>query len=187
MSNSNDPINAASQTGQKQESPSTYFVQNRSSEDEMKRLQVQERLITASMNGLLVELDHPEQLKRVLDVGCGMGNWLIDMAQTYPEMSLVGVDISQRMIDAARIQAEQTGVGNRVTFRVMDALRMLEFPVASFDLVNMRLGSSFLRTWDWPKLLQEFRRVLRFEGIVRISDADIVPQSTSATQMSCVI
>jgi SAM-dependent methyltransferase len=52
----------------------------------------------------------------------------------------------------------------------MDALRMLEFPPRSFDLVNQRLGMSWLRTWEWKKLLLECQRVLRSGGIIRITE-----------------
>ncbi len=61
----------------------------------------------------------------------------------------------------------------------MDALRMLEFPNNFFDLVNLRLGVSWMRKWDWPKLLSEFQRVTRPSGVVRITDAEIVLPSTS--------
>src|SRR5262249_3809606 len=68
---------------------------------------------------------------------------------------------------------------DRVEFHVMDALRTLEFPAASFDLVNQRLGVSFLRTWDWPKLLIELLRLTRPGGVVRITDSGVVAPSNS--------
>lgn len=43
----------------------------------------------------------------------------------------------------------------------MDALGGLELPSGYFDLVNQRLGWSFLRTWDWPNLLNEYQRIAR--------------------------
>jgi hypothetical protein len=36
-----------------------------------------------------------------------------------------------------------------------------------------------MRTWDWPKLLGEIKRVLRRGGIARITDIDIGVQGTS--------
>lgn len=60
----------------------------------------------------------------------------------------------------------------------MDALRMLEFPRKYFDLVNQRLGMSYLRTWDWPGLLQEYQRVTKPGGIIRITEADITMSNT---------
>jgi hypothetical protein len=58
---------------QKKEQPSTYFVQDRQSEQELARLAIQDRLITAGMGGVLSEQSDPTSLQRVLDVGCGTG------------------------------------------------------------------------------------------------------------------
>lgn len=138
MSKPNDPP---------RELANTYFVQHRSAQrSEMTRLRIQDQMITTGMGGVLPEQPDPDRFQRVLDVGCGTGDWLIEAAKTYPNMShLVGVDISAKMLAAARAQAEAQRVSDRVQFHLMDALRQLEFPNASFDLVNHRLGSSYLR------------------------------------------
>lgn len=105
----------------------------------------------------------------VLDVGCGAGGWLIETAKTYPHIKkLVGVDISDKMLAYPRVQAQAQQLDGRVEFQAMDALRILEFPPASFDLVNQRLGNSWLRTWEWKKILLEYQRVTRPGGIIRI-------------------
>ncbi len=163
----------------RREHPSTYIVQDRSNDEELNRLRIQDQMITTSMGGVLPEQLNPESFHRVLDVGCGSGSWAIEATQTYPTMSLFGVDISKKMVDYARSQAAAQGVADRVEFAVMDALRMLEFPNNYFDLVNLRLGLSFLRKWDWPKLLSEFQRVTRPGGIVRITEAEIVLPNNS--------
>lgn len=157
----------------RKELASTYVVSDRSSEEELARLQLQERLLTANMGGVLVEQTDPASFGRVLDVGCGPGGWLIETAQTYESLSLlVGIDISRKILDAARAQAQKEQVAGRVEFHTMDALRMLEFPSAYFGLVNQRAGLSWLRRWDWPKLLQEYMRVLRPGGVIRITEAN---------------
>ncbi len=167
-------------TDPRREHPSTYFVQDRSSEDELTRLQLQDQQVTAGMGGVLPEQLDPANFQRVLDVGCGSGDWLIQAAKTYPSMSLlVGVDISSKIMEYAQAQAEAQGVSDRVQFRTMDALRMLEFPTDFFDLVNQRFGASFLRKWDWPKLLSEFRRVTRPGGVIRVTEGDMAMESPS--------
>jgi ubiquinone/menaquinone biosynthesis C-methylase UbiE len=164
----------------RREHPSTYFVQDRSNEEELTRLQIQDQMVTTSMGGVLPEQPDPAIFRRVLDVGCGTGGWLIEAAKTYPDMSvLVGVDVSSKMVDYAQGQAEARQVSDRVQFRAMDALRMLEFPANYFDLVNQRIGASYLRTFDWPKLLQEFQRVTRPGGVIRVTEGNIIVQSTS--------
>ena len=163
------------------EHPCTYVVQDRSNQDELIRLHVQDQMLTASQGGVLPEQPDPRQFERVLDVGCGTGGWLIEAARTYPTMKrLVGVDASRRFVAYARIQAEVAQVQDRVEFHVMDALRMLEFPSGSFDLVNQRLGQSWLRTWDWLKLLQEYQRVVRPAGIIRVVESGEVKTSSPA-------
>ncbi|HLZ57529.1 MAG TPA: methyltransferase domain-containing protein [Ktedonosporobacter sp.] len=164
----------------RRELANAYFVQDRSNQEEMSRLHIQSQMLTASLGGVLPEQPDPARFQRVLDVGCGTGEWLLEVAKTYPSISLlIGVDANKRMVEYARNQAQAQGVSDHVEFHVMDALRMLEFPSAFFDLVNQRFGFSFVRTWEWPKLLDEYQRVVKFDGVVRITEPDIVAQSSS--------
>lgn len=164
------------------EQPSTYFVQDRANKEEIRRLQVQDQMITASMGGVLPEQPNPTTFKSVLDAGCGTGGWLIEVARTYPNVAQgVGIDISGKMVEYARSQAQE--VTNRVEFRVMDALRPLEFPADSFDLVNMRFGLSYLRKWDWPNVLSEFQRVAQPGGVVRLTESGLTAECNSPALM----
>src|SRR5260370_7062649 len=165
---------------QKQQYSGTYFVQDRQNEEELLRLVPQDRLVTASMGGVLPEQAEPSAFRRVLDVACGSGGWVIEAAQTYPEMSLVGIDINQRLIEYARAQAAAHHVDDRVKFHVMDALRILEFPDASFDLVNLRFAIGFVRTWDWPILLKKLLRIVRPGGMVRLTDEEVIHHSNTS-------
>lgn len=163
----------------KSENPSTYIVQDRKDQRELSRLTIQDHMITSVMGGVLPEQLDPTAFRRVLDVACGTGGWLIEVAQTYPEMSLVGIDISQRMIKYARTQAKVHQVHDRIDFQVMDGLGALDFSAAFFDLINLRLGISFVRTWDWPKMLSELLRITRPGGVVRITDSEVIFHSNS--------
>jgi len=167
------------------EHPSTYFVQDRESVDEMTRLSLQDKMLTTGMGGVLPELADPGQLRRVLDVGCGTGGWLIETAQTYPTIErLVGVDISDQMCSCSSAVAEVAHLDTRVQFQTMDALRILDFPDASFDLVNQRLGFSWLRTWEWKKILYEYQRVCRPGGIIRVTEPNILAAYQNAPALA---
>jgi ubiquinone/menaquinone biosynthesis C-methylase UbiE len=83
------------------------------------------------------------------------------------------------MMTYARAQAKAQQVDGRVQFQTMDALRMLESPEASFDLVNHRAGTSWVRTWEWRKLLLEYQRVTRPSGIIRITEPRVGVESNS--------
>ena len=163
--------------------PDTYIVQDRSQE-EMARLAIQDKMITTGMGGVLPELADPTPLQQVLDVGCGTGGWLIETARTYPAIErLVGVDISLTAVECARAEAKDQHPDRRVQFQVMDALRRLDFPPESVDLINQRLGISWLRTWEWKKLLREYQRLARPGGIIRITEGNIITESNSAALM----
>ena len=93
--------------------------------------------------------------------------------------TLVGADISIRMVEYARDLAAQQQVSDRVEFHVMDALRMIEFPKGYFDLVNQRMGVGYLRTWDWPGLIQKYQWVTRPGGVIRITEGEILGNTNS--------
>jgi ubiquinone/menaquinone biosynthesis C-methylase UbiE len=163
------------------EYPSTYFVADRSNADELRGLQVQDELITTSMGGVLPEQSDPTVFRRVLDVGCGTGGWLIALAHSLPSSGpLVGVDASRTFVEYARAQAVAAGVSERVEFHTADALLLLEFPNCFFDLVNHRFAMSWARTWDWYKLIHEYRRVAQPEGTIRCVEAELAVAGTSA-------
>jgi ubiquinone/menaquinone biosynthesis C-methylase UbiE len=164
----------------KREHPSTYFVEDRSNQEELKRLQIQDHMLTVGMGGVLPEQPDATRFSRVLDIGCGTGDWLIELEKTTPtSVLLVGVDTSRTFIEYARAQAEAAQVHDRVEFHVMDALRMLEFPNHFFDLVNQRFAGSWLRTWDWPKLLSEYMRVVQPGGVIRLTEPYLFPEENS--------
>ncbi len=164
----------------KREHPSTYMVQDRANKEELARLRLQDTMLTADMGGLLPEQPDPASFHQVIDVGCGTGNWLIECAHAFPQMHLLaGIDVSRSIIEAAKAQAMETGVDNRVEFRVMDALLMIQYPRNTFDIVNQRLNFSYLRKWDWPNILQEYQRIAKIGGIVRITEPNIFSESNS--------
>lgn len=166
---------------ERKEHPSTYIVQDRSNAEEMIRIDIQDQLITKYMGGVLPEQPEPVRFQYVLDVGCGPGWWLIKTAKTYPAIArLVGVDISGRMIDYANSRPEFVEVSDRVQFLTGDALRLLDFPDNTFELVNQRFGISYLRKWDWPRLLREYQRVSQPGGIIRITETEAGKSSSPA-------
>jgi SAM-dependent methyltransferase len=55
----------------------------------------------------------------------------------------------------------------------MDVTSLLDFPDASFDMVNARFIMSFMWREAWPKLVEECIRVTRPGGIIRLTETDI--------------
>jgi ubiquinone/menaquinone biosynthesis C-methylase UbiE len=169
-------------TDPRREYPNTYFMKDRTNQDEMTRLAIQDQMLTIGMGGVLPEQPDPTIFQRVLDVGCGTGGWLIETAKSYPTMTqLVGIDANSHIIEYARAKVKAEPVRERVEFQVMDALLILEFPKDYFDLVNVRFATPYMRTWNWPKLLDEIQRITRPGGVIRITEYERVTASSPAT------
>jgi hypothetical protein len=65
----------------------------------------------------------------------------------------------------------------------MDALLALEFPKDYFDLVSARFITGFMRTWNWPKLLDEMQRIAHPDAIIRITEIARTFTSTSTPML----
>ncbi len=147
-----------------------YFIEAENAA-EMARLMHQDRLLTKSMGGVFPERLDLSHVNTVLDVACGPGGWILDVARTYPSIEATGIDISTIMIEYANAQAWTQGLSN-AKFQVMNALKPLEFPDNSFDLVNARLLVGFMTQATWPQLLQECWRITRPGGIICWTEGD---------------
>ncbi len=148
----------------------TYFIDPESG-TELARLMHQDRLISQNMGNLLPEGTDLSKVHDILDLACGPGGWVLDVAFEHPEMQVMGVDISRSMVEYARAQAWAQGLDN-AGFQAMNILNPLEFPQNSFDLINGRLLISFMLNTAWSGLLHECMRVVRPGGIIRLTEAD---------------
>ncbi len=120
----------------------TYFIDAESGA-ETARLLNQDRLITRHMGGIFPARLDLSNVLDVLDIGCGPGGWVFEVAFAYPGMNVVGIDISQTTIEYARAQAKVQLLDN-ASFKVMDATKPLAFPDNSFDFINARFIFSFM-------------------------------------------
>src|SRR5947209_19439258 len=73
---------------------------------EMARLIDQDRLVTRGMGGPLTGLPELSSIHRILDVACGPGGWAQEVGFAYPEIEVVGIEISQAMIGDAGARAK---------------------------------------------------------------------------------
>lgn len=154
--------------GNASQNENTYFIDAENAA-EMARLTVQDSITTKAMGGLFPEHAGVSNIHDVLDIACGPGGWVLDVAQTYPDKKVTGIDISRLMIEYAKSQANGKGLSN-ASFQVMDALKPLEFADNSFDLVNARFLMAFMPKTAWGQLLQEAMRITRPGGIIRLTE-----------------
>ena len=128
----------------------------------------------------------PEQadiasIHRVLDIASGAGEWAISIAQAAPQMQIIGIEGDVRLVEQARAQAKASGVNN-ATFTAMDPFGPLDLPDGTFDLVNARYIVGLLPTAQWPGVIQEFVRVSRPGGIIRLTETDMPITNSAAME-----
>jgi len=152
------------------QSENTYFIDAENAA-EMARLTNQDRLMTKSMGGLFPGRLDLTPIHDILDISCGPGSWVLDVAREYPEKQVVGIDISTLMVEYARYQAYIQGLNN-VSFRVMNALEPLDFRDSTFDMVNARFISGFMPPVVWSRFMQECLRIMRPGGVVRLTEPE---------------
>ncbi len=163
---------------QTDDNENTYVIDPESAA-EMGRLMDQDLLVTKTMGELLPEQVNPSKIHSILDIACGPGGWALEVAFAYPEIEVMGIDISQAMIEYARMRARTQQLSN-AGFLVMNALAPLDFPDDAFDLVNARFLVGFMPPTTWPKLVHECLRITRPGGAIQITEVNnILGMSTS--------
>lgn len=98
---------------------------------------------------------------KVLDIGCGTGNYTRLLREKFPDARIKALDISKEMISVAKNKLSNKGV----EFIVADA-ETEEFN-EDFDLI----GSNATFQWfaDLEKMLCKFKKLLKKEGIILFS------------------
>lgn len=155
--------------------------------EEMDRLTEQSKLFTQYI-GL-----HPAQIQlaegqTVLDIGCGTGQWVLDIARENPRCKIVGLDISQRMVAFASTRAQIYRIPN-ARFELGDACQVMPYPDRSFDMIHARFITFFQTSSTWPVFLAECHRLLRPGGVMCSTEAENlgVTNSTSLASYSSLI
>lgn len=154
---------------------------------EAARLIEQDYLFTQAMGGLFPEQPDLSPIERILDIGCGPGAWVNNVAFASQDIQVVGIDSNRTMVEFARAIARVQGLEN-AEFTLMDVRKPLAFEDRSFDLVNGRFVASFLDQACWPHLVAECKRVLTPGGILRLTECEVgISSSLSLQRLSSAL
>jgi len=135
---------------------SNYSLPN--DETEHERLGLLNGVLRSLIGGNYLAPLHQVDVHDVLDICCGSGHWVLDMANEFPNARVVGLDISKPSIEDLS-----------VTFIQHDIKQALPFEDASFDFIQMRTVPSIP---DRSKLMVEIYRILRPGGFLAFFEPD---------------
>ncbi len=158
------------------------YVVNVQDGTEIARLINQDFLLTRNMKGAFAERTDFSAFHSILDLACGPGGWVLEMAYQHADMEVIGVDIDKGLVEYARAFARTQRLEN-ASFAVMNIQQPLDFPDNTFDVVNARYLYGFMAPNDWPRLIQECQRILRPGGILRLTE----PEWPISTSLACDI
>src|SRR5579875_153844 len=122
-----------------------------------------------ALGRLLPEAVDLKRVKKVLDIGCGKGEWARRLARAHPGIQIIGVDTSFKLVREAVEQAAAEGLRS-VSFYRFDTTQTLEFPNESFDVIHIHSLASFVSTAMWNRILEEMLRLLKIGGWLNIVD-----------------
>jgi len=114
---------------------------------------------------ILEELKADNQSGDILDVGCGTGTLLVDLARAGAAL-LAGVDLAPKILEVAR--EKLAAAGAQADLRAGDAEEPLPWPSESFDVAT--LTGAFHHFYRPHDVLTEVYRVLRPSGELLVVD-----------------
>ncbi|KAJ1557242.1 hypothetical protein HK096_008352 [Nowakowskiella sp. JEL0078] len=95
---------------------------------------------------------------KVLDVGCGPGAWMKDVATLYPNSQFVGVDMSESLFEGVEVL-------HNMSFTTGNCEKV---PDNTFDAVYQRLMVFAIRKDEWDNVIRELVRVTKPGGYIEL-------------------
>jgi len=89
---------------------------------------------------------------QIVDIGCGSGTWVIEVADKFRHANVYGTDLSP---------IQQLDVPQNVEYIVYDLTEGLDFDTGSTDLVHSRIIHDGVRIAQWPAYMDEVLRILK--------------------------
>src|SRR5215467_77642 len=121
---------------------------------EIDRLDIQHYALRETMGAnFLAPVESPQ---RLLDVGCGTGQWGFEACHQFPEALVLGLDLVAGKPDRPA----------RYHWVKANLLQGLPFVHDQFDFVHQRLLVTGVPLASWPQVVAEFARVTRPGGWV---------------------
>ena len=110
-----------------------------------------------------------ESPRDILDVGSGTGRWAMDMAQQFPDATVVGMDLQPPAVET---RSTPLPVPPNYRFAAGNILERAPFADNSFDFTHQRFLTLAIQAARWPDVVAELLRVTRPGGWVELVETE---------------
>ena len=104
----------------------------------------------------------PDDIK-VLDIGCGAGQWAMAIAQMHHSINVIAIDINQYALDLARAYADKHNINNIKFIKISYDELPMHFKGSSFNVV---LCNSVLPYINESEAFRIMSMLLKTNGII---------------------
>lgn len=110
------------------------------------------------------------KLERVLDIGCGAGNYDVKLLQYYSSLDITLVDLSLPMLEKAKERVDEINIGGKVSVLKGD-FRTVKLPECHYDVIMATAVLHHLRDdADWENAFKKLYTWLKPGGSIWIFD-----------------
>ncbi|CAG1971502.1 unnamed protein product [Fusarium graminearum] len=145
---------------------------NISCQDEISRLEVMHGVLSGLFDRRLI-FPPIRSPRRVLDCGCGTGDWAMEVATQYPDSEVLGIDISPHMIPE--------NPPDNMELQVDDLNGRFTFKPNHFDLVHSQMLAGGIHANRWRSYIRDIFGVLKPGGWCQMVEIYFNAQSDNGT------
>ena len=102
------------------------------------------------------------KVKRILDMGCGIGQYTVALQERFPDAEVWGVDVGAPMVRYAHMRAARLGIGANFAQKLAEDTG---FPDGHFDMVTSYIMHHEVPAEKTLAIIDEARRLTRRGGI----------------------
>ncbi|MCU0669674.1 MAG: methyltransferase domain-containing protein [Myxococcota bacterium] len=135
--------------------------------EEAHRMAAITRLVEPRALRVLEQIPGVRHPQRVLDIGCGRGDYLAGLLKRYRDAMGVGIEIEPVVAEEARRRLAEADVTRRAEVRVGD-FRTMELPRGTFDLILLNHNLHYFAPGERVALLRRAKSRLVETGVIAV-------------------
>lgn len=148
--------------------PRPFWTFNNGDEKEYDRQLRQHYVLKHVLDGNIHVPVSTDQPTTVLDAACGAGFWTLDMAQSYPNAKIIGLDAFPADDKRMKGYSDAATSATNIVYKYGDLTTHLSLPDNYLDVIYQRDTASIIPHERWSFILGELFRVAKPGGYLEL-------------------